>query len=1191
MRDINEKGNQVTKARFAVTSLRYRLAGASLLLGVFMVVVTVAPASAFRGHAFGSTFGGSSSTIVDPQPLSAPSGVAVNEATGQVYVLDQGHGRVERFSSAGAYEAQFSGSETPAKAFVFPAREIAAGGEALTGGIAIDNSCYFKKMSGSACAMADPSNGDVYVTDFGNNVVDKFTPAGIYLSQLQEASGGAPSKFSKIVPNKNGIEGVGVDANGTVWVYQEGQHVSGEIDSFTNAEPSTLVSARIAQNVEGDGFVAPGFAVDSEDNLYVRRSQPFFVSKFSSSGAALSTPFVAEEASAVAVDLSSNEVFLDNVGSVGAFSASGSLQERFGTGDLTSGGGLTVSHANQTVYVADSAANVVDVFPPEPPSRPLVVGESVSDVTGNSATFGAEVNPRGASTEYRFEYGSCATLAACATSGYGESIPVPDGFAGADFEVHSVSAHPQDLSTGTVYHFRVVAYNEKDAPGTVIAGEEQVFTTQPAGGFVLPDGRAWELVSPADKHGAVIEPIREAGVVQASAGGDAMTYLTDAPTEVEPQGYTNNVQVLSTRGQGGWVSKDIAPPHPVETGLSVGNGYESRFFSEDLSLSVVQPFGAFDSSLSEEASEQTAFLRTDFAHGAASGPCVSSCYRPLVSGAPGYANVPEGTAFGEEGKCPPVMRCGPQFAGGTPDLSHVVLTGAALTSPPFTSGLYEWSAGALQLVNVLPASEGGMAVIGGLGTSRVQARHAISNDGSRIVWSNASSIPHLYLRDTVKHETVRLDVGLTGTPAFQAANENVSEVLFTDGGDLYEYNVEHGELVRLTEGAELQRTVLGASEDGSYVYFVAKGVLAQGAVHGTCSGKSPMAGNTCNLYVRHGGTTMSIAVLSGADEPDWSEQLGGSTARVSPDGRWLEFMSQRSLTGYDNRDAVSGKPDEEVYLYDASTGRVVCASCDPTGARPVGVESEKLRETLVGWSGDWKGEQWIAANVPGWVAYMQGQALHQPRYLSDSGRLFFNSSDVLVPQDVNGTQDVYQYEPPGTGDCTTSSVTFSVRSGGCVGLISAGTSSEESAFMDASESGGDVFFLTAAKLVAQDYDTALDVYDAHECAGGSPCFPVPAAVPPPCNTGDSCKAAPSPQPPIFGSPSSATFSGAGNVTPLAPARSVAQKALSRVQKLARALRACHGKKGRARVVCERSARARYAARKSSGANASKKGRG
>jgi hypothetical protein len=206
--------------------------------------------------------------------------------------------------------------------------------------------------------------------------------------------------------------------------------------------------------------------------------------------------------------------------------------------------------------------------------------------------------------------------------------------------------------------------------------------------------------------------------------------------------------------------------------------------------------------------------------------------------------------------------------------------------------------------------------------------------------------------------------------------------------------------------------------------------------------------------------------------------------------------------------------------------------------------------------------------------------MYQSRYLSDSGRLFFNSSDALVSQDVNGTEDVYEYEPPGYTNaegkvqCTLGSVGFSERSGGCVGLVSSGSSAEESAFLDASETGGDVFFLTAAKLASQDFDTALDVYDAHECTVSAPCFPTVAGVPAPCGTGDACKAAPSPQPAIYGAPSSATFSGAGNVLPSASSGALS-KGLTRSQRLARALRACHRERGKRRAVCVRQARRRY----------------
>ena len=111
------------------------------------------------------------------------------------------------------------------------------------------------------------------------------------------------------------------------------------------------------------------------------------------------------------------------------------------------------------------------------------------------------------------------------------------------------------------------------------------------------------------------------------------------------------------------------------------------------------------------------------------------------------------------------------------------------------------------------------------------------------------------------------------------------------------------------------------------------------------------------------------------------------------------------------------------------------------------------------------------------------------------------------------------------------------ESAGCVGLVSSGTSSESSWFLDASETGGDVFFLTTARLAPQDQDIAYDVYDAHECTQFAPCLPVSVAVPP-CETEASCKAAPELQPALYGSPASATFSGAGNATAPPPVRAV-----------------------------------------------------
>jgi len=836
---------------------------------------------------------------------------------------------------------------------------------------------------------------------------------------------------------------------------------------------------------------------------------------------------------------------------------------------------------------------------------PLIEEASVLEVSGDSATFQGVLNPTGAETTYKFEYGP--------SSSYGATAPVPDGKAGAGSTAMTVESHVQGLTSNTLYHYRLAATN---ALGTTV-GPDQTFATQSANGFALPDNRAWEMVSPPDKQGAQIYAIgqysNEGSVIQASAAGSAMTYVAAGVTEAQPPGYTNLVQVLSTRSPTGWGSRDIAIPHDTATGPAIGIGEEYRFFSEDLSLGVVQPFGAFMPSLSEEASEQTAYLRTDYLNHDLNNPCVSSCYRPLVRGIPGHGNVPPGTAFGEEGKCPGTgggsakVICGPEFLGATPDLSHTVLaSGVALTSQSIGGlGLYEWSGGQLALISVLP-EEGGPASAPVLGFGNKDARHAISDDGSRIVWSEAASEEHLYMRDTANAETVQLDAIHGGSgegPAlshFQVASSDGSKVFFTDEQrltgdsgalegkpDLYECEMVatagklECKLSDLTpsssgESADVQGSVLGASKDGLWLYFAANGALTSNASPGQCVGEGVevLPSATCNLYVRHGGVTSFVAVLSGEDRADWAVSLEGLTARVSSNGRFLAFMSQRELAGYNTHDAVSGKGDEEVYLYDAQAERLVCASCNPTGARPVGVQYGSLHGLASGF-GVWEPTTWLAANIPGWTPYLGGSSRYQSRYLSGTGRLFFNSHDALVPQDVNGTEDVYQYEPQGVGDCTSASGTFSGRSGGCLGLISSGSGAEESGFLDASENGGDVFFLTTGKLAPQDHDDAVDIYDAHECTSAAPCLPTSAAQPPPCTTEASCRPAPTPQPSIFGPPSSATFSGAGNLVPPA-ALKPAMESLTRAQRLAKALKACRTiRNKRKRAGCESKARTKY----------------
>jgi hypothetical protein len=800
-----------------------------------------------------------------------------------------------------------------------------------------------------------------------------------------------------------------------------------------------------------------------------------------------------------------------------------------------------------------------------------VESESASDVASTSADLDGSVDPNSAPTSYLIEYGL--------TPEYTSRTPVES--VGSGKGAVAESQHVQGLSPETVYHYRVIAVSEV-SPGVLFDtyGVDESFTTQSDGGPGLLDGRDWEMVSPAGKEGALIQgPSAPWGITQAATDGSAFTYLGSGPTEQGVVGYSNAQQILSTRGEHGWSSMDLATPHNGVVSGSLEAGQEYRFFSEDLSEAVLQPFGEFEPCetpkgvrqpcLSEAASEQTAFLRDDTA----------GSYTPLVSRADDTSSPFEpfgGEGVIEGGACPPEKFCGPFFDGATADAKHVVLssdTDVQLTAEPApTGGLYEWSAEAppaqqLQLVSVLPGSESPETHLASLGT-RAQsgaggdgedARHAISEDGSRVFWTSEHET--LYMRDMPRRETIQIgsdELGGQVQGRYQLASADGSRVFYTESGGLFECEIPESLVcvpVRLGSAPANLGAVIGASEDGSYIYWVA----ANNDLY-----EDHLVDGVWHLRV--------VALVSSADAQ--------APGRVSSNGLWLTFMSDRPLTGYDNLDVASGEPDEEVYLFSAVSGRLSCVSCDPTGGRPVGVNSQEAG--LVD-QGNYEGLQgWVAGDLPGSVAFEKphgGVSRYQPRYLSDSGRVFFDSDGGLVSGDANGSWDVYEFEPVGVGGCSSGvgsgevvfkperEVSGVVEGAGCVGLLSSGESPEESVLMDASESGGDVFFMTTGKLSPMDTDDSYDVYDAHECPGAVACAGVPVAGGSGCEGLEACRGGAS-VPGGLAGPLSATFSGSGNVTPAAPV------VLTRAQKLQKALKACRRDK-RKRVACERQARKRY----------------
>ncbi len=1219
--------------------LRVRLAawlwllGFSVLTGSFL---WVAPASALltRGHVFAGSFAGAGAS-----QLTQPAGVAVDEATGDVYVADHSspHEQVERFRPDGHGGYEF----------------VSAFDVKSPGQIAVDNSSR----------ASDPSRGDVYVVGAleegagleEHNVLYKYDPASgkVLFKKTLFHRGSEELELEAIY-------GVAVDTHGGLWVYwsEEGL-ISGFDDQEANRwQPSLTKEFKVAERTECRA--RPGFAVAANDEFfYLARERetgleecleeetaPVLVEKFSRSGQLMARALDHEDTTGVAVDSVSGDVYANNVAGVAAFSASGELIQRFGSGSLSGGGALAVDSARGMVYVAEPGEGKVAVFASEGAGPPTVDSITAQNLTPSSERLLAQIDPKGADTHYVFQYGtvSCAVDPSSCTD-----LPAaPGADIGSGFGDQSASVELKGLVPNTTYYYRVLVHSE-DGSAESAQSAEAFFTTLPSAEGLLLDHRSWEMVSPPEKHGAMIEPIsREGALIQASADGDAISWTASAPVSGKAEGdrRPEPVQVISVRApEEGWSSADITTPHNKGEGYEPGEASEYRFFSPDLSSAIVQPQVPKEPlenpPLSPEAKEKTIYRRNT-----ASGE-----YEPLVTAANDTANSPFG------GKL--------EYAGATPDLSHVIFgSEVPLVQGGGEQGLYEWQAGsALKLISVLPGPEQAPAGEPTLGDQGRNVRGAISTDGSRVFWTNGESDQGpLFMRDTLKGETIQINAaqgvsepdeeelgeGLDEVH-FQAASSDGSRVLFTDtwplttdssleplaheetisegegargagrAADLYEFDLETGKLTDLTpsarvgQGAEVLGTLPGISEDGSYVYFIANGVLAAGAEPGDCPRTKPLLADpeaTCNLYVsepdhEHPGAreTRLIARLSEEDAPDWGggnsplpADLGGVSSQVSANGRYLAFMSARELTGYHNVDAnaqAKGAHDEEVYLYDASAGRLVCASCNPDGEAPQGVlDTEAAGEgfgLLVDRPETWSGH-WLAGSLPGWTLFELNnpRSQHQSRYLSNSGRLFFNSADALVPQVtaptreelINGTKqnvgvnNVYEYEPGGEGSCS--------NQPGCAALISSGTSARESAFLDASENGNDAFFLTAATLLPQDTDNSLDIYDARMCGTPEtqPCLPVKPLPPPEC-TGEECRP-PAVSQQSLSPPASSIFSGPGNTVKQETRGSKATTSpapLTRAQKLASALRACRKlRQKHERARCEAKARKTYGAK-------------
>ncbi len=767
-----------------------------------------------------------------------------------------------------------------------------------------------------------------------------------------------------------------------------------------------------------------------------------------------------------------------------------------------------------------------DIFAPAKVHSPTILSESFSNTRTSSTVLHAEINPNGFGTRYVFQYLSEEQYEANApTERFAGAAEVPAG--GGEIGGGSVGQASTAISTlapDTAYRFRVIATSECNGEGgelCVSEGEALAFTTYPLYPPGLPDHRAYELVSPAQKHGGEVVPAepgvascvedRETGgckpnthaaalPMQSSPDGEALAFegLPFNPAE----GAVDYDSYVSRRTTSGWQTTALLPAQPP-------SGILQLAFDPGLNQGLL---GLSKSSLALQPTSQPGSLT------------------PLVSEAPNR---------GDELKL--------SYGGHSSDFSRIFfaandsLTKATASAPePPDPGvskndLYEWHEGRLAVVNVLPGN--GTIATGAKFASISPDTHAVSEDGAKVYFEDEAGA--LYVR-----ENGEVTKPIDDPAHFLSASPDGSEALLTNGCI---YSLVTESCTDLTAGKGGFQGILGQSGDLSHIYFVDTAVLAENVGSGLDSKGSPQVAEAgeSNLYEWSGGEPRFIAQLihsaeSGVvDSADWAANPAERTAESSADGRFLAFTSTASLTGYNNVGPcgfgtgeegypVRPAPCVEAFLYDSDNGHLVCASCNPTGEAPLG--------------------QTHLRRIYGFPAEFP-----QPRYLTDEGRLYLDTQDSLSARDTNeGVEDVYEFSPRGTGAEGTCE-----REAGCAFLISAGTEGVDSNLIAVDETGKNVFFDTRDKLALKDKDELLDVYDAREGGG----IAAEAEVARGECQGENCQVPA--QAPIDPTPGSSTFSGAGNVKPETKAKKHSKKHKKhskkhKAKKHARATKRNHG---------------------------------
>jgi hypothetical protein len=422
--------------------------------------------------------------------FACPSGLAVDPSH-SFYVLDACKARVDRYSSAGVYEATIdNGSRGAVQAVATdPKTGEVYVAEAGVSGLQITNFSaggasviytFSAANVGSLAALAVGPDSTIYAADGVNSVVDRFTAfvgptvTTAAASPIERTSatlngtidpGGIASKYHYEygLGNTYGSSTAAIDAGSG----------SGAVEApgpVTGLTPNTTYHYRIV------GSNASG-SILGEDQTFTTAAapptvdgSPAFVTTITPTGARVhATVNPQHSLTTFRIEYGTTTAYGASTPEGGAEAGEQSTDQAVAT-TLTGLQPGTLYHfrvsAENGTEGPQTGADGMFITAPGTPA-------SASEVTTRKATLTGTINPHGAATTYHFNYGP--------SSAYGASTPELNG--GSANGEQAVSEHITGLSPSTTYHVQVIATTN----GITRSGADGTFTTQPAPGATAAD--------------------------------------------------------------------------------------------------------------------------------------------------------------------------------------------------------------------------------------------------------------------------------------------------------------------------------------------------------------------------------------------------------------------------------------------------------------------------------------------------------------------------------------------------------------------------------------------------------------------------------------------------------------------------------------------------------------------------------